>query len=160
MPSYDYHCNNCHRRVNLRFKTYAEYDQATPVCPNCASTNLTILIGRVTIAKSDDRRFDELAADGNEAAFDDMADADPVTLGRYMRKMGNAMGEDMGEEFNEVVNRLEHGEDPDSIESSMEGPGDPGGGMDMMGGMGGLGGMMGGAPDLADFGSDFGSDDL
>jgi len=29
------------------------------------------------------------------------------------------MGEDMGEEFNEVVDRLEKGESPESIEGSM-----------------------------------------
>jgi Flp pilus assembly protein TadB len=54
-----------------------------------------------------------------------------------MRKMGNEMGEDLGEEFDEVVDRLEAGEDPESIEQSMPELG--------AAGMGGAG--MGGASD-------------
>jgi Flp pilus assembly protein TadB len=36
-----------------------------------------------------------------------------------MRKMSQEMGEDLGDEFGEVVDRLESGESPDSIEESM-----------------------------------------
>jgi hypothetical protein len=36
-----------------------------------------------------------------------------------MRKMSSEMGEDMGPEFDEMVDRLEAGENPDDIESSM-----------------------------------------
>jgi hypothetical protein len=41
------------------------------------------------------------------------------------------MGEDLGPEFGEVVDRLESGEDPESIEQSMPelGGGDSGGGL-------------------------------
>jgi len=44
--------------------------------------------------------------------------------------MGSEMGEDLGPEFNEVVDRLESGEDPESIEKSMPelGAGGDGGG--------------------------------
>ena len=118
MPSYDYRCNNCNRRVLLKYKTYADYDAAVPTCPNCQSTNLTRLISRIAIARSDASRFSSMD-DG--AAMEDMADADPATLGRYMRRMSEETGEDMGDEFNEVVDRLERGEDPEAIESSMPG---------------------------------------
>jgi hypothetical protein len=54
---------------------------------------------------------------------------DPRSLGRFMRKMSQEMGEGLGDEFNEVVDRLESGESPDSIEESMpeltDGAGDP-----------------------------------
>jgi len=136
MPAYDYRCNDCKRRVVLKYKTYADYDAAAPICPNCKSTNLTRLISRVAIAKSESSRMDSF----DDSSMDDLADADPATLGRYMRRMSSEMGEDLGEEFNEVVGRLESGEDPESIESSL--PGGLGGDDDMgMGGMGGLGGM-------------------
>jgi hypothetical protein len=36
-----------------------------------------------------------------------------------MKKMGREMGEDLPPEFNEITNRLESGEDPESIEQSM-----------------------------------------
>lgn len=128
MPSYDYRCNTCKRRVVLTYKTYRDYDAATPTCPLCQSTDLTRTIGRVAIAKSDAARFDGVA---DESAMDDLADADPATLGRYLRKMGEEAGEPLGDEFSEVVDRLERGESPDDIEASMPDlgtatPGDPG----------------------------------
>jgi Flp pilus assembly protein TadB len=53
---------------------------------------------------------------------------DPKSMGRFMRKLSTEMGEDMGDEFGEVVDRLEKGESPESIENSMPelsaGPGD------------------------------------
>ncbi len=141
MPAYDYRCNACRRRVTLTYKTYAEYDHAQPVCSFCGSTNLMRTIGRIGIAKSESRRFSDL--DSDDSALDDLADADPATLGRYMRRMSDETGEDLGEEFNEVVERLEHGESPESIEESVGLPDDSGmGGMDSdfsAGGMGDIG---------------------
>jgi len=55
---------------------------------------------------------------------------DPKSLARFMRKMADETGEDLGPEFEEVVGRLEAGEDPESIESSMPDLGAPGGGDD------------------------------
>src|SRR5258706_407506 len=121
MPAYDYRCNNCKRRGGLKYKSYADYDQAVPVCPNCQSKNLTRLISRVAIAKSESSRFSSM---DDDTMMDDLADADPATLGRYMRRMSSEVGEDLGQEFNEVVDRLEHGEDPESIESSLALPAD------------------------------------
>jgi hypothetical protein len=103
----------------LTYKTYADYDAATPTCPRCKGTNLTRLISRVAIAKSESSRFDSM----DDSVMDDLADADPATLGRYMRRMSGEIGEDLGEEFNEVVDRLERGESPEDIEASMPDPG-------------------------------------
>jgi hypothetical protein len=44
---------------------------------------------------------------------------DPRSMGHMMREMAAESGEDLGSEFHEVVNRLESGESPESIESSM-----------------------------------------
>ncbi len=123
MPSYDFRCDNCKRRVVLTYKTYAAYDQATPTCSYCGSTHLTRWITRVGIAKSEDRRFGDSEPD--DAALDDLAQADPATLGRYMRRMSDETGEDLGEEFNEVVERLEQGQAPEEIEASLAPPDDP-----------------------------------
>jgi putative FmdB family regulatory protein len=151
VPAYDYRCNDCKRRVVLKYKTYADYDKAVPICPNCQSRNLTRLISRVAIAKSDASR---LATGEDDSMLDDLADADPATLGRYMRQMSAETGEDLGPEFNEVVERLERGEDPEAIEASMP-PMDDSSGMGSMGGMGDMGGM-GGMGDLG--GSSFAGD--
>lgn len=52
---------------------------------------------------------------------------DPKSMARWMRKMSSEMGEDLGPEFSEVVDRLEAGEDPESIEQSMPELGGAGG---------------------------------
>lgn len=117
MPSYDYRCNSCKKRVLLTYKTYAEFDRASPACPYCGSTSLTRWITRVALAKSEGRRFGD--AETDDSALDELADADPATLGRYMRRMSDETGENLGEEFNEVVERLEKGQSPEEIETVM-----------------------------------------
>ena len=124
MPIYEFRCNNCGQLVRLSF-TYSEYDEAQPKCSNCESSDLKRLISRVALAKSEESRFDAMDPDSMLAGLDE---EDPRSVGRFMRKMSQEMGEDMGDEFEEVVDRLESGESPESIEESMpelsEGPGD------------------------------------
>ena len=115
MPYYDYRCQSCTKAVRL-FIAYADYDDAQPQCPYCESKDLKRLISRITVAKSEDSRLDTMMDDPSLAGLED---EDPRALGRFMRKMSNEMGEDMGDEFNEVVDRLEKGESPESIEDSM-----------------------------------------
>ncbi len=115
MPAYNYVCHDCRRVVRLFF-SYAEYDTAVPVCPYCQSKNLRRKIGRVAVAKSEDARMESMMDDSALAGLDE---DDPKSLGRFMRKMSQEMGEELGDEFNEVVERLERGESPESIEQSM-----------------------------------------
>lgn len=115
MPYYDYYCPACGKAVRL-FISYDDYDEAQPACPFCAGKQLKRRITRIAVAKSDDSRLDAMMDD---PALSALEDEDPKALGRFMRKMSREMGEDMGDEFNEVVDRLESGESPDSIEKSM-----------------------------------------
>lgn len=115
MPYYDFLCTACKKPVRL-FMTYAEYDDSRPACPICQSAQLKRRISRVALAKSEDSRMETMMDDSALAGLDE---EDPKSLGRFMRKMSNEMGEDMGEEFEEVVDRLEKGESPESIEQSM-----------------------------------------
>lgn len=116
MPVYEYRCNHCQRPVTLFYHTYAEYDAATHTCPHCESTDLTRLISRVAVARSEDARLDALS---DPSAFGDLDSDDPRAMARAMRKMSQELGEDLGSEFNEVVDRLEAGESPESIEDSL-----------------------------------------
>lgn len=119
MPAYDFRCNSCDRHVVLRYKTYDDYDNATPTCPHCDSTDLTRLISRVAIGKSLTSRLFSGDFDDDDAALSELDDADPRTLGRVLREMNAEIGEDMGTEFDEVVSRLESGEQPEDIEASL-----------------------------------------
>ena len=49
MPAYDYRCNSCGREVSLFYKSYKDYDAATPTCPHCGSADLKRLITGVTL---------------------------------------------------------------------------------------------------------------
>jgi len=124
MPTYEFRCQECGHIVR-RFYSYAEYDSAHPSCPECESTQLRRLISRVALAKSEESRLDSLDPESMIAGLDEN---DPKSMGRFMRKLSSEMGEDLGDEFGEVVERLEKGESPESIENSMPelsaGPGD------------------------------------
>lgn len=115
MPVYEFRCQDCRRLVRLTYSV-AEYGEAEPVCPHCQSRNLKRRIGRIALAKSEDARVDSLM---DESALAGLDEEDPKSIGRFMRKMSREMGEDLGDEFNEVVDRLESGESPESIEESM-----------------------------------------
>jgi len=118
MPTYEFRCNACRRKVTVTTKTYSEYDALTPTCTHCGSTDLTRLISRVAIKKSPISRMMSGGWEDDDA-FDDLEDADPRTMAHVLREMSAEVGEDMGPEFEEVVDRLERGESPEEIESTM-----------------------------------------
>lgn len=129
MPIYEYYCHQCRKRVSIFWRTFSEAKEGTAACPHCEGTNLTRLMSRVRVVRSEDSRLDDLADPSSMPDFDEN---DPKSLGRWMRKMSDEMGEDLGPEFDEVVGRLEAGEDPEEIEKSIpdlmdEGQGEFGG---------------------------------
>ena len=121
MPTYEYRCEQCHRRNAYRVSGFNPPE--APVCPHCGSTAQKRAISRVAIMRSEDARLDSLADPDSLGQFDEN---DPRSVARMMRHMSDESGEDMPPEFGEMVDRLEAGESPESIESSM---GDQLGGM-------------------------------
>ena len=115
MPTYDFICNNCNQRFDV-FLTFAEYGKKTVTCTHCGSRNVRRRMTKVRIAKSEESRMDSMTDDFS--GFEGLEN-DPQAMGRMMRKMGKEMGEEMPPEFDEVVDRLESGQSPEDIESSM-----------------------------------------
>lgn len=115
MPTYDFICNHCSQRFDV-FMTFAEYGKKTVACAHCGSRNVRRRMTKVRIAKSEESRMDSMADE-----FSGMEDLenDPQAMGRMMRRMGKEMGEDVPPEFDEVVDRLESGQSPEEIESSL-----------------------------------------
>lgn len=116
MPIYEYKCHTCHRRVSLLWRAISDAESRAAVCPRCGGQNLTRLISRVAVLRSEESRLDDLADPGALSGLDE---DDPKSLARFMRKMADETGEDLGPEFEEVIGRLEAGEDPEAIEKSM-----------------------------------------
>ena len=120
MPYYDFYCADCQKRAAV-FQSYRDYGVVAPVCPVCGGVRLQRKLSRVRIAKSDERRMEEMADPG--ALFGDVDENDPKAVARAMRKMGHQMGEELPPEFSEITDRLEAGESPESIEQSLPAPG-------------------------------------
>jgi putative FmdB family regulatory protein len=115
MPTYDFICNSCEKRFEI-FLTYDEYGKKTVHCAHCNSTDVRRRMTKVRITKTDEGRLEAMANDFS--GFEGMED-DPAALGRMMKKMGKEMGEDLPAEFDEVVDRLEAGQSPEEIESTL-----------------------------------------
>ena len=144
MPTYDFICNKCNQRFET-FLTFAEYGKKTVTCAHCGSKNVRRRMTKVRIAKSEESRMENLA---DPSLMSGLESEDPRALASFMRKMSGEMGEPLDAEMTEVLDRLEAGESPDSIDADFPDLGDDGGmGMGGMGGMG-MGGMdMGGGFD-------------
>ena len=121
MPIYEYRCNDCRRRVSVFWRSFTEVESGHPRCPRCDSSDLTRLVSRVAVLKSEESRLEDLADPSSLAGLDEN---DPKSIGRWMRKMSAEMGEDLGDEFSEVVDRLEAGESPEDVEAAMPDLGD------------------------------------
>jgi putative FmdB family regulatory protein len=132
MPIYEYYCFDCRKRVSVFFRTMSVASDDAARCPNCEGKQLRRLVSRVSVLKSEDRRMDDMA---DSSLMSGLESEDPRALAHFMRKMSDEMGEPLDPEMNEVIGRLESGEDPEAIESSMPdlaGGADAGGGMDDM----------------------------
>jgi putative FmdB family regulatory protein len=116
MPIHEYRCHECGRRVSLLWRSFADMETKQPRCPRCGGSQLTRLVSRVAVVRSEDSRLDDLA---DPSALDGLDENDPKSLARWMRNMSQEMGEDLGDEFDEVIDRLEAGQSPEDIEESM-----------------------------------------
>lgn len=120
MPIYEFMCNDTGKKFEVHM-SYADYDPSMVTSPFTGSANVTRLISRVRMVRSELSHF-ERAMDGDTdamEALDDLEESDPRTLGRALRKFAGGMEDDLGNEFKEVVGRLESGESPDQIEASL-----------------------------------------
>jgi putative FmdB family regulatory protein len=115
MPTYDYHCEDCHKRSSI-YQTYEQYGVDPVLCRHCGGSRLKRIIGRVRFARSADSRLDDLS---DPASWDGFDEEDPRAMARMMRRMGQELGEDIPPEFDEIVDRLESGEDPEQIEKDL-----------------------------------------
>ncbi len=117
MPIYEYHCCDCKKRVSVLFRTMSAAEAGASACPNCAGQRLRRLMSRLRVLRSEDNRLEAMADDPSLMAG--LEKEDPQALAHFMRKMSDETGEPLDEEISEVMDRLEAGESPESIESSM-----------------------------------------
>ncbi len=138
MPIYEYYCYDCTKRVSVFFRTISVASDDNAACPTCSGRHLRRLVSRVRMLRSEESRMESMADDAS--LMSGLESEDPRALAGFMRRMSDEMGEPLDPEMAEVMDRLEAGENPESIEQSMPDlAGDDSAGM--MGGMSGLGGL-------------------
>ncbi len=52
MPQYDFRCNSCEARFVVSYKTFDDYETASIQCAECGAADVTRVITRVAIGKS------------------------------------------------------------------------------------------------------------
>jgi putative FmdB family regulatory protein len=114
MPNYEYRCLDCRKRFEV-FLSYKEYGTVEVRCKHCQSTHVQRKIGRVRVTRSTPERMQSLADPARLNSIED----DPRALGSMMREMRSELGEQMPSEFDEVVDRLDHGQSPEQIDSAL-----------------------------------------
>ena len=101
MPIYEYRCTACRRKVTVLTMRVSE--AVDPVCEHCGSRDLTRLLSRFAMVRSEDARLDDLTSD---AALGDVDESDPKSMARWMKKMGSELGEDLGDDFDAMTDEM------------------------------------------------------
>ena len=128
MPIYEFYCSACNTLFNFFSKTVNT--SRIPKCPKCQTQNLErrmsafAFTGRAKESdETEDLPFDESklekAMEMMAREADKISEDDPRQAANLMRRMSDMTGIELGAGMQEALNRMEAGEDPDSIEADM-----------------------------------------
>ncbi len=131
MPIYEFYCPDCHTVYNF-FSARIDI-AASPDCPRCRRRQLARKPS--TFATLKHQGEDEDAGDpfsgldesklegAMESLMQEMGGLEneeaPRAMGRLMRRFGELSGLEMGDRMEEMIQRMEAGEDPESLEEDM-----------------------------------------
>lgn len=113
MPLYEYHCNNCHRRVTILVRSSAE---SSITCPNCGGTKLERRFSSFSMRKTDSDVYDDILSD--RQLVRGLETNDPRALAEWNKRMSR--GEEVAPEYEEMMERMEEGEMPGPMTPSEE----------------------------------------
>jgi len=89
----------------------SEVENQDTVCPECGHKNLERLVSGVSVIKGTKNQKKKKSAK--------IQRNDPKSLAETMRNESRKSKRDYGDDFKEVAQRLEKGENPDSVEKSL-----------------------------------------
>lgn len=115
MPTYDFRCKECGTEFSLFYKSYKNYEAATPTCSVCQSENLSRVIKKVNVA-APARDFTSMSSD---EMLNVLESGDGRQVGQMFQQIGGT-DPSLGAEYHEVTQRLLDGESMDSVEKTMQ----------------------------------------
>jgi putative FmdB family regulatory protein len=115
MPTYDYRCKNCGERFNRFYKTYADYDAASPVCPNCESDDLARIISSVSLPKPT-RDYSRMNSQEMLSVFES---GDSRQVGEMFEQIGGADPR-LGADYHDATRKLLDGQSMDKVEKDLQ----------------------------------------
>ncbi len=107
MPIYEYRCHDCKRRVSILWRSLAEAETGEPRCPRCGGANLTRLVSRVAVLRSEEARLDSLM---DADSLGDLDENDPRSMAKMLKKLGPELGEDFPGEVDQMIEEAMEGE--------------------------------------------------
>jgi putative FmdB family regulatory protein len=128
VPTYEYACGDCHRKVSIFYRSLAAVPE-TPRCPQCGGQNLTRLMSRFwkhsargsAIEQADEEAGVPIYGDPGmaeeaedvQSPLDEFQDV--AALARETRAFAGMMGEPLDAEFDAALRHIEQGADPDDV---------------------------------------------
>ncbi len=131
MPIYEFYSPDTHRIYSFFARSLAQ-GRRVPLCPDDAQARMERMVsgfavtGRTKESTNDNAEMDPrmegtLAEMEREMASYDEHSPDPRHLGNIMRRMSAATGQKMPDAMRQMIERLERGEDPETLEKEFEG---------------------------------------
>jgi len=126
MPIYEFYCAKCNTIFN--FLSRSVQPDKRPLCPHCKKVKLSkeiSMFAHTGRAKEEagggepDIPIDESKMDALAREADGLSDEDPRQAANLMRKFSSMTGMELSSGMKEALNRLEAGEDPDTIEAEL-----------------------------------------
>ncbi len=109
MPIYEFRCERCRRRSSVFTRSIG--GEVAAVCSHCGSREMSRLISRVAVLRSED----DTLAGLDESSLGDVDENDPQSMARWVRRMSRQMGEPLDAEMESELERMEAGETPDDF---------------------------------------------
>jgi len=109
VPIYEFRCDQCRRRSSVFTRSIG--GEVAAVCDHCGSREMSRLISRVAVVRSEDDAFAGL----DESSLGDVDENDPRSMARWVRQMSRQMGEPLDSEMESELERMESGETPDDL---------------------------------------------
>ena len=126
MPIYEYRCRACGKVTSII--TLSAGAEAAVVCKACGGEELTKMVSRVAIVKSEEARLESLMDPSKLSGLDEN---DPVGMARWMKRMGKEMGEEVdNSELDQLVEEAAHEAEGGGPGGAAADPGFAGGGPD------------------------------